>query len=265
MTATPTVWGGGWRRHISGAGALVRHAEGLRFLNPTEPGRTYANAQIDTYTGLGGTSLGRGSLREQPPLRLTVRARFSHPVHAMRGTAGFGFWNDPFMMSGTRRPALPAAYWFFLAGAPSNMALARGVPGCGWKAATIDVRRPLFYALAPSAPLAALLMRSRPLYQRLWPLAQRAMGVHEAQLDVNTTAWHVYTLVWEEQCVRFLVDGAPVLSTSQAPRGPLGCVIWLDNQYMIVRPTGVIRHGLSRRDEAQWMDISTVDLAPLNG
>ena len=255
MTDVPVTWGHGWRTSVTGAAGLVRHDAGLRFVNAPEAGRVYGNAQIDTYRGLPRSRFGL-----EPPLRLHVCARFSHPAQRMHGTAGFGFWNDPFMMSGTSRPALPAALWFFLAGRPSDMALAAGVPGHGWKAATIDVRRPLFYALAPGAPLAMLLMRSRTLYRRLWPLAQRAMGVHEALILVDITKWHDYELVWTETDVRFHVDGARVFHAPQAPRGPLGCVIWLDNQFMIVRPTGVIRHGLVARDEGQWMEVEKVVL-----
>ena len=255
MADAPATWGDGWRATVTGAAGVVRRGHGLRFTNLPAPGHVYANAQIDTYRGLPRSRFGLA-----PPLRLHVRARFSHPAARMRGTAGFGLWNDPFMMSGTSRPALPAALWFFLAGRPSDMALAAGVPGHGWKAATIDVRRPLFYALAPGAPLAMLLMRSRTLYRRLWPLAQRAMGVHEALISVDITEWHDYELVWTETDVRFHVDGARVLHAPQAPRGPLGCVIWLDNQFMIVRPTGVIRHGLVARDEGQWMEVEKVVL-----
>ncbi|MCB9161514.1 MAG: hypothetical protein H6644_17020 [Caldilineaceae bacterium] len=255
MTDVPVTWGHGWRTSVTGAAGLVRHDAGLRFVNAPEAGRVYANAQIDTYRGLPRSRFGLA-----PPLRLHVRARFSHPAQRMHGTAGFGFWNDPFMMSGTSRPALPAALWFFLAGRPSDMALAAGVPGHGWKAATIDVRRPLFYALAPGAPLAMLLMRSRTLYRRLWPLAQRAMGVHEALLSVDITGWHDYELVWTATDVRFHVNGVLVLRAPQAPRGPLGCVIWLDNQFMVVRPTGVIRHGLVARGEREWMEVREVVL-----
>lgn len=239
-----------WRPTITGAAGLVRTEHGLRFLNLPEPGRRYANAQLDTYAGRA-----RARFRASPPLTMHVRARFSHPAAFMRGTAGFGFWNDPFMMSGVRRPSLPAACWFFLAGAPSDMALAMDVPGFGWKAATIDARRMGFYALAPGAPLAMLLMRSRTLYRRLWPLAQRVMGVNEALVDVDITNWHDYTMSWQPDAVHFAVDGVPVLHATPAPRGPLGGVIWLDNQYMVVRPTGAIGHGLVERGEVQWMDV----------
>jgi hypothetical protein len=54
---------------------------------------------------------------------MTVRACFSHPAGTLRGTAGFGFWNDPFLMTGARLPALPRAIWFFYASAPSEMKL----------------------------------------------------------------------------------------------------------------------------------------------
>ena len=103
-----------------------------------------------------------------------MRARFSHPANELRGTAGFGFWNDPFMMTGARIPTLPRAIWFFYGSPPSNIKLDRHAPGHGWKAATIDALRPAAFLLAPLAPLAVPLMNLPSLYRRLWPFIQRA-------------------------------------------------------------------------------------------
>jgi hypothetical protein len=54
------------------------------------------------------------------------------------------------------------------------MALAKGVAGPGWKAATINAARWPFLALLPTAPLGILLMRIPALYASLWPVGQRA-------------------------------------------------------------------------------------------
>ena len=156
---------------MTGSGGIVVGETGVRFVNGPTPVRAYANAQVDDTTGRA-----RDQYRWYPPLCLSLQARFSHSQEELTGTAGFGFWNDPFMMSGARRPALPQALWFFYSAPPSDMPLAMGVPGTGWKAATLDARRWPFLALAPTAPLGVLLMRSRTWYRTLWPVAQRAAG-----------------------------------------------------------------------------------------
>ncbi|MEZ4559393.1 MAG: hypothetical protein R2854_23655 [Caldilineaceae bacterium] len=136
-----------------------------------------------------------------------------------------------------------------LAGRPSEMALAAGVPGHGWKAATIDAAG---FSLRAARCAPGHVAHAQPDALLggcgYWP---SAMGVHEALLSVDITEWHDYELVWTATDVRFHVDGALVLRAPQAPRGPLGCVIWLDNQFMVVRPTGVIRHGLVARGERE--------------
>lgn len=161
------------------------------------------------------------------------------------GTAGFGFWNHPFSPDSRRLPHLPQAIWFFFASPPSNMALAFGVPGAGWKAATIDATQPSAIALAPAALPAALLMRVPSLYARLYPRIQRRLKIAETLLDGDLLVErHIYTLEWRAEEARFAVDGATVLQTPFAPRGALGFVTWLDNQYAIVTPQGKLGFGI---------------------
>lgn len=241
--------------HLSGPAALLPTSAGLAFTNFASAGLAYTNAQMDDYAHLP-----RRAFPWSPPVTLTLRARFSHEAAHLAGTAGFGFWNDPFAMTGARVPSLPRAAWFFFASPPSNMALARGVPGFGWKAAVIDVWRLPFFALLPSAPLAIPLMRARAAYRALWPVAQRAIGVDEAALDLPMTAWHSYELEWGARRVRFLVDGVPALETPRAPRGRLGLVIWMDNQYMVVTPQGRFRHGILPQPQTQWMEVAQMDV-----
>ena len=124
------------------------------------------------------------------------------------------------------------------------MKLDLNVPGFGWKAATIDALRWPFFALAPVAPLAIPLMNIPALYHLCWPLAQRAIRVSEALLPASMTDWHTYELVWQPSAVLFFVDGQIIHITPSAPRGPLGFVMWLDNQYMVITPWGRFRYGL---------------------
>jgi hypothetical protein len=248
-----------WQRQIAGSGRLDLTIDGLRLLNESETSAdAYTNAQIDDYQHLS-----RQDFPWRPPLTLTVRARFSHPgAHEhnasapfLNGTAGFGFWNDPFLMTGLRTPALPRAIWFFYASPPSNMKLDLHTQGWGWKAATIDAARLPFLALSPTAPLAVPLMHVPFLYQTLWPVAQQVMNVNERMITAPMTWWHIYHLAWGERVARFSVDGRPLLVCNTPPRGPLGLVIWIDNQYMQVTPQGRIRHGLIGKGKEEWMEI----------
>lgn len=237
-------------RYLRGGGALETTGHSLRFVNRDATSDEYTDAQIDDYQGLP-----RRRFPWYPPLTLTVRARFSHRCGVLRGTAGFGFWNDPFMMTGRRVPTLPRAIWFFYASCPSNIKLDLRAPGRGWKAATIDAMRWSFLILLPTAPLAVPLMNVHPLYRALWPLGQRAIGVREALVEIEMTEWHTYSIEWGTGRVRFFVDGASAMVSDTSPRGPLGFVMWLDNQYAVVTPWGRFGHGLVGTSGCQWMEV----------
>jgi hypothetical protein len=242
--------GSHWKQLMTGGSRLDLTDSGWRFVDaPVGSGR-YTNAQIDDYEGLR-----RPDFLWKPPLRLTVQARFSHPSGDLVGTAGFGFWNDPFMMTGWRVPALPRALWFFYASPPSNMKLDLNTPGCGWKAAALDAIRLPFFLLAPTAPIAIPLMNIEPLYRALWPIGQRTMGVGEALLDVDMTGWHTYTLEWRKKRASFSVDSRPVLDCA-APRGPLGFVMWIDTQSLVATPWGQFRWQALPLDHEQWMEVA---------
>lgn len=263
-----------WHRVERGNGVVKRRDGSLRFCLRDATSDRYANAQIDDYQGRS-----RRNFAWRPPLRLAVNARFSHPPapatdgarslqNALRGTAGFGFWNDPFLMTGLRLPTLPRAAWFFYASPPSDMKLDMQVPGHGWKAATVDALRPDALLLAPLAVPAMLLMNMRPLYRALWPSIQRRLHVAEALLDVDARQWHTYELQWRKRQVRFRVGatGGWMRQVLQAPspRGPLGFVMWMDNQYLVATPQGRLRWGLLDVPEAQWMDVDRLTIQRLS-
>jgi hypothetical protein len=248
-----------WQRHIRGQGKLELAGGSLRLVNVDASSRRYSNAQIDDYQGLR-----RRDFLWNPPLKLSVRARFSHAAGngapGLCGTAGFGFWNDPFLMTGARLPNLPRAIWFFHASPPSDMKLDMQAPGHGWKAATIDALQPIALLLAPFAPLATLLMNARPLYRVLWPPIQRAMKIREMTIEADMTEWHTYVIQWGIHVTSFSVDGQTVLSSAPSPRGPLGFVMWLDNQYMIVKPWGRFGWGVLEAPGHQWMEVDWLSI-----
>jgi hypothetical protein len=239
-----------WNRFVLPGSQVEKSGGTWRFINLESGGGQYTDAQIDDYQGLP-----RRRFKWNPPLTMTVRARFSHAADELIGTAGFGFWNDPFLMTGFRPPALPRAIWFFYSSAHSNIKLAREAPGWGWKAATIDAVTLPFFLLAPTAPLAVPLMNVPPLYRWLWPVGQRAIKVSESAVGVEMAEWHRYELVWGETHAAFSVDGKSVLACDTAPGGPLGFVMWIDNQAMVLTPWGRFGYRTLPVSRAQWLEV----------
>ena len=238
-----------WRVTEIGAGVAHRTHAGFRLTLPPAPASAYHDAQISDYSA---------PLRDYvnaPPLRLELRAR---AVGDLVGTAGFGFWNHAFVPgeSGFR---LPQALWFFFGGPANNIALAKGVPGRGWKAATFNARSWRFRALLPVAPLGFLLMRSKPLYEALWPLGQAAIGVYEAALcPALLYNFHTYSLDWRDDGATFAVDGDVALRVREVPHGPLGFIAWIDNQYAVVTPQGKFGRGLLAIEQEQSLRVSDI-------
>lgn len=226
----------------------------------------YSDAQIDDY----GT-LARSKFPWRPPLRMEVRARSSLPAatgadtaesnNILRGTAGFGFWNYPFSVRGDVL-MLPEAIWFFYASPPSNMALVPDVPGWGWKAQVVhSMRAGALLATVPTAVTtgwALLTGNTRPAARWM----QRLSGAHEAPLSVDMTAWHDYVLEWRPHAATFQVNGATVLRVPNPPTRPLGFVAWLDNQFAVASPRGVLRFG-TVASGPQWFELDSVRIEPL--
>lgn len=247
-----------WKPWMVGTGSVTHTDRVLRCALDPSSGSQYSDAQITDYQGLP-----RRAFPWSPPLRLTVRAWASHDADVLKGTAGFGFWNEPFVPGAHDRPHLPQAVWFFFASPPSNMALAQGVPGWGWKAAVFDATRWPFLALMPLAPIGFLMMRIPPLYRRLWPVGQRSLHVSEAALSVSLTRPHTYELEWLTDRVIFRVEGEEVRVAPYSPRGPLGFIAWIDNQYAIVTPQGHFKFGVVATAERQWIALDRVEIQPL--
>jgi len=236
------------------SGRCEHEGELIRLSVPPTSNHIYTNAQLYNYHGLH-----RSRFPNQPPLKLTLRARASHP--APLGTLGFGFWNDPFMLSGGGVLAAPNTVWFFYASPPSDMALAEGVPGWGWKAATLNAGQVPSLLLAPAALAAIALTRLPGLGRPVMTAARRVVQAHEALLsDVALTDWHDYELDWQTDSAVFRVDGVERLRSPAPPRGPLGFVTWIDNQYAIASRTGKFGFGLCATNEEQWLELEGLTL-----
>jgi|SRR5579859_415110 len=242
-------------------GGLVDYdpaASRARLSVPATPANRYANAQLDDYHNVGSAVRGRRPFTRSAPLHLSLRARASQsePV----GTLGFGFWNEPFSITGSVLSA-PSVVWFFYASPPSDMALVPGVPGRGWKAATLSTGRWPNLLLAPGALAAILLTRLPGLGRPIMSLARRFVQAHEAPLpDVALDQWHSYELDWRENEAIFRVDGAERLCSPMSSRKPLGFVMWIDNQYAIASADGHFGFGVRPIAEPQWLEVEELRL-----
>jgi hypothetical protein len=257
---------GAWHVTQTGNGLVMPSPNGLRLVVPPTFDSHYSNAQISDYVRPTGEKA-RFDFIWRPPLRMTVMAWAQvegKPSDALRGTAGFGFWNHPFSPDVSQLPRLPRALWFFFASRPSNMQLTYDVPGHGWKAATIDATRKRALLLAPLALPAALLLRMPSLYRRLWKPIQRALQIDERLLDVNLLAQrHTYAIEWRMDGASFQVDAETLFETPFAPRGPAGFVAWLDNQYAVVTPQGRFGFGVVPIEHQQTLMLEHVLIEPI--
>ena len=259
-----------WIRTTPNGGTLDSGVSGLRLALPEGAHvGVYSDAQIDDY----GT-LPPSRFPWRPPLHLEVRARASHPAHParemplerlenqqwIRGTAGFGFWNYPFSLTGAVL-RLPEAIWFFAASPPSNMALVPGLPGWGWKAQVVHAHRPgaLLAALPTAAAVAWARLSRREAMAAKW--VQRLSGAHEAPLEADLREWHSYTIDWQPDWARFAVDGVEALAVANPPRGPLGFVAWIDNQYAVATPRGQFRFG-TLATGPEWLEMESLRIIP---
>lgn len=240
--------------YLTGTGRIEVRGAITRLIVPQAARTQYADAQLDDRLVYSR------SLTHRPPLRLTIRARFSS--QSLLGTAGFGFWNHP-LFAASRPVPLPRAIWFFFASPPSHMDLALDVPGCGWKAAMIDATTLGAVAMAPLALPVVLLNRSERWYRRIWPFVQKNLSIEEKALPLDLLPeWHTYSIEWGSDRARFLVDDQAVLDCrNRAPRGPMCFVAWVDNRLAVVTPTGSIQLGLFDVRQPQWLELE--DITPL--
>jgi hypothetical protein len=230
---------------------------------PAGAGGKYRLAQLDDYSGKP-----RSQFPWQPPITLSLRARAS--AEALPGTWGFGFWNDPFSLSlgfggGTRRfPALPNTAWFFHASPPNYLSLRDDLPSQGFLAATFHsaaLPAALLAALSPGMALFALPPAAR-LFRRLGRrLIRQGAVVIGGNEEFTHSDWHEYQIAWGQDKVTFSVDGALILDTPAAPRGPLALVMWIDNQYAALPPTGRLAFGALPNPQPAWIEISELSLA----
>jgi len=233
---------------------------GQRLSIPAGPSGQYRLAQLDDTQNRT-----RQNFLWQARCTLELRARVS--AADLPGTWGFGLWNDPFTASlglggGTRKlPALPDAAWFFHASADNWLSLRDNLPANGFLAATFSSRKVSPLLLAP-AVLAAPLLFWRVTARWIRRLARSWIKEDSTSVNIDPTAWHSYQLDWRANSVIFQVDGQTVLESLTAPRGQLGLVIWIDNQYAAFTPQGRLAYGTQANPQPAWLEIEGLRIAP---
>jgi hypothetical protein len=155
---------------------------------------------------------------------------------------------------GLRLPVLPNTAWFFFASPENHLSLLDDLPGNGALAATFRSPRWPSGLLLAGSPLLALLPvpASRRLLRRL---LRKIIHQDAVSLKIDPSEWHGYCLQWENDEVRFQVDGKTVLRTGVMPLGPLGLVIWIDNQFAAFRPDGDLGYGTLAYESSAWIEI----------
>jgi hypothetical protein len=240
-----------------GAEVGQTQAGGWRLGIPGGAGGSYRLAQLDDYRRLS-----RRAFPWRPPLNLSLRACASH--ESIPGTWGFGLWNDPFGLAflqggGVRWPALPNAAWFFFASPPNYLSLRDDLPAQGALAATFQSPGWPSWAFLPAIPLTPLLL-IRSLMRWARRRASKFVKQDAAGLAIDPRNQHAYRLEWRIDRVIFYVDQRLIMDTPVVPNGPLGLVIWVDNQYAALPPDGRLGYGTLPNLQPAWIEIEAVEI-----
>jgi hypothetical protein len=118
--------------------------------------------------------------------------------------------------------------------------------------------------MIPLAPF-ALALNNVPRVQRtLWPFIRERLGISYKALAGDYTEWHSYSLRWTRGGCEFFVDSKRIMKTAYTPRGPLGFVCWLDNQYLVARPTGRFRWGTLAVAHDQSLEVADIRISEIS-
>lgn len=244
-------------------GARIDRLEKRTWRLQIPPGnaRQYRLAQFDDYHHLA-----RRTFPWHTGCAFRLAARASEG--AIPGTWGFGFWNDPFSMGllggggRVRWPVFPQAAWFFFASHANFLSIRDGLPGTGCLAMTYA--QPGFWGRSiylgiPMTPLLVI----RPLARIARRILGRVINQDAYNVDMDPTLWHSYRLKWEKEKVVFEVDHQTAFETPISPDGPLGFVLWIDNQYAKFTPDGQLGYGFLSNPKPAWIEISDVAIEHL--
>ena len=226
---------------------------------PQGPSGHYRIAQIDDYSGLK-----RRDYLHAAPFTMQLDARVSSPD--LPGTWGFGLWNSPLSLAigfggNNHLPALPNAAWFFHSSPENHLSFSGTEQASGFLAQTF--KSPIIPALwfAPTVPLLPL-FAIRPAARIIRRLISRFLIRDErAVVPANDlTAWHRYQLDLQPDRVTFRIDDGEFFSTNLVPTGPLGLVIWIDNQYAAFTPDGRLAYGVLENRMPARLEIRNLEI-----
>jgi hypothetical protein len=128
------------------------------------------------------------------------------------------------------------------------------LPAQGFLAATFRSTPVSAMLLALGSPLlVSLLLPGTNRLARV--VARKLVRQDAARMAVDPTGWHTYDLNWTEASVQMLIDESVLLDTPIAPRGPLGLVLWIDNQYASWTPDGRVRLGSLANHAPAWIEL----------
>lgn len=244
--------------HTTPKAQINPFSNGWRLEIPAGKAGSYRVAQIDDYSDRP-----RKLFPLTAPTTLNLRCRISDSL--LPGTWGFGFWNDPFALGlglqgmAQRLPVLPNACWFFHASAENHLSFDNSQPGSGFLAQTFRSPQIPSVLLVPGI-LAAPLLFSQTIAKWLRAFSGNIIRQDGTILNLDVTRWHEYTLTWRESEVTFSVDNALFFKSALSPQGPLGLVIWIDNQYAAWTPQGKIGMGTLRQESTGWVEIERLEI-----
>ena len=237
---------------------IIAEGSQWRLETPARRSYRYQLAQLDDYSGLR-----RSEFLWNPRTTLRLHARVSDST--VPGTWGFGFWNDPFSLAlglgGMTQifPVLPNAAWFFFASPENYLSFRNDRPSSGFLAAAFHSPPKSPILLVPQLALFPLLL-FRSWTKRIRAKLSRIIGEDSKQLNLDVTQWNEYEIDWKTDKVEFLVNSEPVLISRTSPAGPLGLVIWIDNQYASFKPSGEIKTGVLKSSTPAWMEIKELEI-----
>jgi hypothetical protein len=93
---------------------------------------------------------------------------------------------------------------------------------------------------------------------------QKQLQISFQPIRESMMAWHEYQLIWRESGCDFLVDGRLIHQTPFSPRGPLGFVCWIDNQYMVAMSNGRFRWGTLPVITPQFLEVENLQIEKID-
>jgi hypothetical protein len=95
----------------------------------------------------------------------------------------------------------------------------------------------------------------RPLVRRIRRLSSSVVKQDAVALAIDPMERHAYRIDWSPDRTIFYVDGKLVLETTIFPGGPLGLVMWVDNQYAALSPDGRLGYGTLPNPQPAWIEV----------